>query len=52
MLGCCQVLVICTYVIPIGLMAKIHTDTWSQNTQSKSYLSDHICGVDTDRRCP
>ncbi|MHB8693278.1 MAG: spirocyclase AveC family protein [Solirubrobacteraceae bacterium] len=51
LLGLCQLLMIAVYVIPIGVMAKIHTDVWPSSIQDKSYFNDHICGVGTHRAC-
>jgi Spirocyclase AveC-like len=52
LLGLCQLLVIGVYVIPMGVLAKIHTDVWAHSVQSRSYWNDHICGFGTHRVCP
>jgi Spirocyclase AveC-like len=49
--GMCNVLVMCCYNIPNGILGA-HSTAWPADIQQRSYLTDYLCGQGTDRACP
>ena len=49
-LGLCQVLYVGLYTVPSAVVGAQHR-TWPHAISDMSYLTDHICGVGTSRRC-
>jgi len=49
--GMCNALVLCCYNIPNAVIGA-HSTAWPADVQSRSYLTDYLCGQGTDRACP
>jgi hypothetical protein len=49
--GMCNVLVLLCYNVPNSIIGA-HSTAWPKDIQSRSYLTDYICGQGTDRACP
>jgi len=47
-----QLILLGTYHIPMALWKRHDQNTWSADTQQRSYLTNHLCGVGTARICP
>ncbi|NMO91680.1 spirocyclase AveC family protein [Actinomycetospora sp. TBRC 11914] len=46
-----QVAFLLTYNVP-NFFVGIHSDTWNEDTQKRSYFMNGLCGTGTDRACP
>jgi hypothetical protein len=40
-----------TYNVP-NMWVSLHSTTWPDDIQKRSYFTDYICGDGTDRACP
>lgn len=50
--GGMQATLFLTYHIPQTLWQGAHAGPWPASVQSRSYLTNHLCGPGTDRACP
>jgi hypothetical protein len=46
-----QVFLVVFYHLPSALIS-VHETSWPAAAQSRSYLTNHLCGAGTDRACP
>jgi Spirocyclase AveC-like len=51
MIAILQLLCLAIYNVPTAVLAA-HSATWPKDLQSRSYLTDGICGAGTDMACP
>jgi hypothetical protein len=49
--GIVNVLILLCYNVPNGIIGA-HSTAWPRDIQSRSYLTDYLCGQGTDRACP
>ena len=52
LVGISNVIYLCTYNIPLAVWTDATTGAWPRDLQSRSYLTDRLCGADTRRVCP
>lgn len=50
--GASQVIMMCTYNIPVAVFIASHPAAWPEDHQARSYFTSHICGATTGRLCP
>jgi hypothetical protein len=49
--GIFNVLVFALYSFPLGMITGLYGDNWPKDIANRSYLTDGLCGVGTDRSC-
>lgn len=52
LVGICNVIYLATYNVPLAAWTGATTGAWPADLQSRSYLTDRLCGDGTDRLCP
>jgi hypothetical protein len=51
MIALCNVAMLCFYTIPNTIMS-VTAHAWPKDLQQRSYLTDFVCGAQTNRVCP
>lgn len=50
--GAVQLIMFCTYNLPLAGYVGAHSAPWPVDTQSRSYFTDYVCGAGTENICP
>jgi hypothetical protein len=50
-LAATQLTLLVVYHIPAAVLA-VNSSSWPKDIQQRSYLTNHVCGPETDRACP
>ena len=50
--GIFNVIALCTYYLPIGLISGLYGDTWPDDIVNRSYFTNQLCGPGTEYACP